>query len=688
MANAAPKKPDPLKYQTQRAIVLRAADADVVKILRELQADVQKMLREVATRPTGIGRDIREAQLRLVQRNLHAELGKTWRRIGDVTAARRAEAAARAAEYNKDVNTFRLVTGGLADGAEVAQTIYESEVANAVSGLDRMIARTSGASYVALKDRVYNSDVGIGSKVDRLVNSAIARGLSAVEFAKEVRGFINPLTPGGVRYAAMRLARTEINNAAHAMSVEAVRETPWVDSMEWKLSGSHGRPDVCNQYARGGPEGDGRYPKGSVPSKPHPQCLCYVIPVTDDDDEFERKLLSGQYNRYLDKYRNLQPGQVVSTSYGGFPGPAPKPAPVKPTKVAQPAKPTAKPPSQAKPPTPGAAPPARTSAAPTGSLSPALTQEAENLARRNIATGGSMAKTRNLVAKNFNISKEEAEALVRRVAAANPGTAAARQAALTSVPKPAVARVTPAPTPKPPARIPSSLPDTNVLPDEPVSPEMQRKIADLTRKWGGDEALAVRRELQHQANLSGRVMHHLDELKFEVDLQSSGKIVNGVYTQPYDPFGANPGRRRIVSLSDRVFKPGYGDEQLRSELSGFKTSCGSSHTGGQSVLAHEYGHHVDYMVREFAIRGELDELWDTVGDALGVTAPGSTDLALKTWFRDNTDLITRQISGYASKNRTEFLAEVWREYTGNPSARPQIKKIGKKLQELAERLVT
>lgn len=697
MPSTAPKKPDPLTYQTQRAIVLQAADADVVKLLRELQSDVQKMLREVANRPKGIGRDIREAQLRLVQRNLHAELAKTWRRLGDITAARRSEAAARAAEYNSDVNTFRLVTGGLPGGAELAQAIYNSEVDAAKSGLDRMIARTSGAAYVPLQERVYNSEVGIGSKVDRLVNSALARGLSAVEFAKEVRSFVNPLTPGGVRYAAMRLARTEINNAAHAMSVEAVRDTPWVDSMEWRLSGSHGRPDICDRLAKGGPEGDGRYPKRSVPSKPHPQCLCFVIPVTDDDDEFERKLLSGQYNQYLERYRNIQPGQVISTSYGGFPGPPPAPKPVTPTKVATPAKPKAKPPTQAKPPSPGAGNP--TSAGPPSSLSAALEQEAESLAKRVIATGGSMAKTRNLLAKNFSISKEEAERIVRRAASQAPGSAAARQSAMTTVKPPtpatgttatrAPARVTPAPPPVSNAKpwLPDSLPESNVLPGvQGLTPELRSKIQDLAKGFSGDDQLQMVRELSHQASLTPGMMSRLDSLHFAPNLELNGRIVNGFYRQPYDP--AQQRLLRQIHLSDRLFKPGYGKEQLRSEVSGFKTSCGQSHTGAQSVLAHEYGHHVDYVLREFAYRGELEELWGTASQALGVAPPfNAGEVALKRWFTDNADVIKAKISGYAATNRTEFLAEVWREYSGNPNARPEIKLIGKKFHDLVKALV-
>jgi hypothetical protein len=699
MAVAAPNPPNPLTYQTQRAIVLRAADADVTKILKDLQSDVIRMLREVQSRPAGIGRDIREAQLRLVQRNLSAQLSAAWRRIGDVTAARRVEAAARAAALQEDINRYTMLLGGVPDGEAIAQAIYDSEVANAASGLDRMIARTSGASYVPLQERVYNSEVGVGSKVDRLVNSALARGLSAVEFAREVREFVNPLTPGGASYAAKRLARTEINNAAHAMAIESVRETPWVGSMRWTLSGSHGRPDVCDQYAHGGPNNDGVYPKTAVPVKPHPQCLCYPVSVIIDDDEFENSLLAGHYNRYLEKYRNLQPGQVVTTSFGGFgPPPAPKPRVVKPTKTAQAPKKAAKPPSQAKPPTPGATA-ARTTPAPRP-VDPAM----EIRIRQLSSQGATLAKTRNAIAQEFNISKEEAEALVRQVTSTAPASLVSRQATLTA-PRPTPAPVATAPprvTAAPKAArvttsaedaskswVPDALPEHNVLPDlaRKLPPDVQRHIEDLTRRLGGDEKLLIQRELQHQGSLVPGTLKRLDAVRFEVDAQIRGQAVNGYYHHPVD--FVNRTKKDEIVLSDRLFKPGYGREQLQSEITGFKSSCGAEHAGAQSVLAHEFGHHVDWIMRQSIMDySTIDGLWKEIADTLGVDHPitsGHEDL--EAWFAKHQDVISTKVSRYAATNRNEFFAEIWREYSGNPKARPQIKRIGQKIHGIMGELV-
>jgi hypothetical protein len=178
----------------------------------------------------------------------------------------------------------------------------------------------------------------------------------------------------------------------------------------------------------------------------------------------------------------------------------------------------------------------------------------------------------------------------------------------------------------------------------------------------------------------------LDSIKFVPDLEIRGDVVNGLYRQTYDPDLHKV--RRQIELSDRIFKPGYGREQLYSETTGFKTSCGQSHTGAQSVLAHEFGHHIDYVLRTAAVRGELGELWDTIGTALGVEPPVNLgDIAMKSWFNKNSAIIKQKVSGYAATNQTEFLAEIWREYSGNPKARAEIKLIGKKFHDLAKALV-
>jgi hypothetical protein len=123
--------------------------------------------------------------------------------------------------------------------------------------------------------------------------------MSAKEFAASISGLLRQGT--AVNYNAMRLARTEMNNAFHFTQIRYTREMPWVDGYSWNLSGSHPSVDICNTMATANHDGIGRgvYKKGNVPGKPHPQCFCYLTTVTASNSKFEKQLLNGSYDSYL-----------------------------------------------------------------------------------------------------------------------------------------------------------------------------------------------------------------------------------------------------------------------------------------------------------------------------------------------------------------------------------------------------
>jgi hypothetical protein len=155
--------------------------------------------------------------------------------------------------------------------------------------------------------------------VDRQVNLAILSGESWKELGDRVKGSINPNVRGGVAYAAKRLGRTELNNAFHTAQRVAHEKEPWVDSFVWHLSGSHSTPDECDEYARevhypGGLPG--HFQKGSLPNKPHPQCLCYTTAESIDEDSFVNAFLDGKYDTYLDgiidTYAPTLPGSTAA----------------------------------------------------------------------------------------------------------------------------------------------------------------------------------------------------------------------------------------------------------------------------------------------------------------------------------------------------------------------------------------
>lgn len=178
--------------------------------------------------------------------------------------------------------------------------MYEEEMFFSAyqSAEDIISRRTNGFK---LSERIYRNGQATVMQVGQIVEQGLALQMSAKEIAARVRGHFDPGVPGGSSYAANRLARTEINNAHHDTTIRLTKDQPWVLGYKWNLSGSHPRPDECNEFAEGDHDnmGPGVFSKGNVPSKPHPMCLCYVSMVQPDRKDFTNKLVKGDYDDHL-----------------------------------------------------------------------------------------------------------------------------------------------------------------------------------------------------------------------------------------------------------------------------------------------------------------------------------------------------------------------------------------------------
>lgn len=157
--------------------------------------------------------------------------------------------------------------------AQVLRGIEKSMTGKPLA-IDAAMARIQGKSYKPLSTRVYRTQQLVKGQVNRMINQHLARGSSGRELARDIRQFVKPTAPGGLRGASLRLGRTELNNAFHAVSVDQAQKNPYVIGMVWHLSGSHPRPDACNDYE------EHFFRPHEVPNKPHPNCFCYVTPET------------------------------------------------------------------------------------------------------------------------------------------------------------------------------------------------------------------------------------------------------------------------------------------------------------------------------------------------------------------------------------------------------------------------
>jgi len=159
-----------------------------------------------------------------------------------------------------------------------------------------------------LSERIWNTAGDTRRRLDAMLEDGIRRGRGvlnletggATGLARDLEQFLIPgrslrrtRAPYGVdaSFDAMRLARTEITRAHGQAAQMAAAMNPFVEGIKWNLSGSHPRPDICDDYASGGPNGDGIYPLNEVPNYPaHPQDMCYLTQVSIPADERQTKL--------------------------------------------------------------------------------------------------------------------------------------------------------------------------------------------------------------------------------------------------------------------------------------------------------------------------------------------------------------------------------------------------------------
>jgi hypothetical protein len=285
-----PASRDPREWLARYVGLQQSVDRRVIAALNRADQDANKRLKAISGK-NNISAKVERAQITEVRIAIREILAVMWASVGDTTRAAQQQAAATALRQGWDWD--QVLLSAVYPNANERAAMRRAQEATAYRGVEAGIARVTGTA-VPLSQRVYRArDLSQGT-VDRRIESALVRGLSWGQFANEVRDLIRPDTPGGVAYAAKRLARTETNNAYHAMSTIYNADKPWNKGMVWKTSGSHPKPDICDLRADNSP-----YPLGEVPPKPHPQCLCYVYPKTVSRAEFVEQFNSGAYDRYI-----------------------------------------------------------------------------------------------------------------------------------------------------------------------------------------------------------------------------------------------------------------------------------------------------------------------------------------------------------------------------------------------------
>lgn len=273
--------------------VQQASDKQVNRVLNEALEDLNAKLATLDGKP-GIGAATRRAQLVGNRGVINSVLSLLYKKLGDIVRSGQAQAAssASAAERAEAAQVLMILVPDPAKRKVLQKSLEQTAIRNIQSTMTRVLQ-----TQQPLSKRIYRSQKNTQVRVNRIVNSHLAQGSSAEDMAKDLRRLFNPKVPGGVSYAAKRLARTEINNAFHAQSISDMQDRPWIDQVRWNLSKSHPvkQPhDACDDYAR-----IGLFPPDHVPPKPHPNCFCYVTPDLPDINTLTNDFLAGKFNAWI-----------------------------------------------------------------------------------------------------------------------------------------------------------------------------------------------------------------------------------------------------------------------------------------------------------------------------------------------------------------------------------------------------
>jgi hypothetical protein len=271
--------------------VIQFTDAEIKRILTNSNVEAARIMKVLSAKGTSSA-SVRSAQVALAN-----AVTQMWGSVGDAVKVGIGDGVWNATEASA------LFDERLFQAAGLSSTYWRaSMMETAKQGVEALISRRENG--ITLAESVYKNSALTKGWVSDAINKGLALGKTPAEIAASVKGYINPATPGGASYAAMRLGRSEVVNAYHTTALRRYNESPWIERVRWNLSGRHTRPDECNDYAEKQIKpgwGVGVWPTSEVPAKPHPQCLCYVTPLSMDLEEFAKKYEAGKYDSYINQ---------------------------------------------------------------------------------------------------------------------------------------------------------------------------------------------------------------------------------------------------------------------------------------------------------------------------------------------------------------------------------------------------
>lgn len=267
-------------------------DSQIKSLLKDGASDAQDRIMALNQKTT-FSSGVQTAQIKMTMNSIQSTFKSLFKQIIPIIqSGQKDEAGAASDALNEtDLQYLRAALSATTD----IDSFIKSEKQRAELGVLHALSNVTQSSQ-PLSARVYRTQFLANNWVKNQVTKSILLGDSADEIASKVKGSINPDTPGGVSYAALRLGRTELNNAFHASAITLSQDRPWITGMQWFTSRTHedDPTEICTQLK------DQIFTMDKVPAKPHPQCRCYVAPVLESATAFANHLTAGTYRDWIE----------------------------------------------------------------------------------------------------------------------------------------------------------------------------------------------------------------------------------------------------------------------------------------------------------------------------------------------------------------------------------------------------
>lgn len=638
-------QPSPREFQPYRH-VQGAAEKELRQVLEATAKLIQKRIAGI--RP-GVGGVVRAAQLRLVLAAIKRLQRQMWTNGITPAIQREIDAALEAGESAVEALT-RVAYTALNDDA--AEELVKGLKAAAESGLKSDAARKKRD----LSQRVYKLRALHEGKVEEIVRAGLIAGLSAKELASEAYQYVSPTTKGGASYAAMRLARTEINNAFHERQIEGAKR-PGVEGVKWNLSGSHKVPDECNVYAEHEP-----YDPDEIPDKPHPQCFCYLTYVMQPPAEFRAALERGDWDDEIAR-RTRENMALLGQKVGS----------IEPNPVAQVKK-------------------ARVKRTPSGKAQPVETAAKYVPGLDTGTEGGNAAQRVQFMLHQGKTRQQIVESELKRGRPAGEADQAIDRLLIQyGVPNHVMARTgtgtgaTPIKKPDAAAVVRKAPPPIaeRISQAKPSAPEAKSALRlEVESRIDRTFTVTVTNKIKRVIGIQEeKVGDRIDRVK---------GFRNGLTNEKQAAYGVFNRAEKVIKLRKDLAR--HERDVVSANRSGQKSRCG--HDGVENTVAHECGH--AFIMEQDLTREQLDAILRAISTAFKLPVPmkknGTGGIAAKIdviqWQKDprNRAAIEKLVGKYATSNINEMFAEIWADYTMNPNPSPEVRKAGNALQSMIREL--